>query len=375
MNALDPTSIAWILVRIVIFLATIIGFVFLFRLPKFRPYWLPALLASIVSLLFGGIIYGVFHIINHDEYGWTALALCPIASGFLFTTLLWVFQTRENKEAQWTLNRLAIEGITLPLFLSLAQGLFLLIAFLEGTICIIMALPFFMLFTVVGSLLAVTILWLRDWSQRQMLSCSLAIFMLTFIAQPIENQLLRKTEYFSETSTIEIQADPQTVFRYIPSYPQIPENESHPRWDELWFKLGVPAPQVSTVSCLGVNCERQCKFNQNINLHEKITIYEPGKRLRFLVTSIVGHQNIITGVDPHLLPGGVYFDNQQGEFRLTEIRPGVTRVEGTTWYKLSSSLNWYGRPYTDALLEAIHMRVLEQIKRVAEEDYDKHHPA
>jgi Polyketide cyclase / dehydrase and lipid transport len=366
----SPLTLLWIVIRIVLFLAVLAGAVWFCRLSFMRPYWRStawATLSVVIASIFCVLVYILLARFNQEQYGLFSIILAPIACGFLFTSLLNFPALKAGKEnAPWSIQRFFLDGLLAPTLLSLGHCILLFVLFLEGSICVLMAMPFLLMFYALGGALAAGTLWLLDWNQRRMLSCSAMLLAVAIIGQPLENQFLSRKEYYSQTSVIEVNAPPQEVFKLIPGFPKIADDEANPRLDAAWFQLGLPEPQQSTVNCEGVGCERRCQFNQNIHFKEKITAYEPGKLLQFDVVSVVGHQNKITGVDPHILPGGLYFDNTKGEFKLTEVRPGVTRIEGTTWYHLQSSVNWYAKPYADVMLEAIHMRVLEHIKRLAE---------
>ena len=61
-----------------------------------------------------------------------------------------------------------------------------------------------------------------------------------------------------------------------------------------------------------------------------------------------------------------YFRSRRGEFRLIPLPNGRTRLEGSTWYELELYPLAYWRPLTDAVVHAIHDRVLEHIKMLAE---------
>jgi hypothetical protein len=67
---------------------------------------------------------------------------------------------------------------------------------------------------------------------------------------------------------------------------------------------------------------------------------------------------------PHLESG---LRSRAGEFRLIALPGGRTRLEGSTWYRLGIHPDAYWRVYSDAIIHRIHLRVLEHIKRLAEQ--------
>lgn len=66
---------------------------------------------------------------------------------------------------------------------------------------------------------------------------------------------------------------------------------------------------------------------------------------------------------PHLKK---YFRVIEGEFVLTELPNGGTRIEGRTWYEneIWPAAYWMG--ISDFVIHRIHMRVLRHIKNLSE---------
>ena len=66
---------------------------------------------------------------------------------------------------------------------------------------------------------------------------------------------------------------------------------------------------------------------------------------------------------PHL---DHYFSSKRGEFLLTELPGGRTRLAGTTWYRNRFWPQAYWQLWSDAIIHGIHLRVLEHVKRRSE---------
>jgi hypothetical protein len=67
---------------------------------------------------------------------------------------------------------------------------------------------------------------------------------------------------------------------------------------------------------------------------------------------------------PHLAGA---MQSLRGEFRLVPLAGGRTRLEGTTWYRLKMSPNAYWSFYSERVIEVIHHRVLEHVRRLSEQ--------
>jgi hypothetical protein len=68
---------------------------------------------------------------------------------------------------------------------------------------------------------------------------------------------------------------------------------------------------------------------------------------------------------PHLVGN---MRSRRGEFRLVPLPGGGTRLEGTTWYEIEMFPQPYWGLWSDALIHAIHTRVLAHIERLVEEE-------
>ena len=65
-------------------------------------------------------------------------------------------------------------------------------------------------------------------------------------------------------------------------------------------------------------------------------------------------------IDPKHLHG--YFVSEHGQFALTELPGGRTRLEGTTWYKHGLWPAAYWQVWSEAIIHRIHLRVLRHIR-------------
>jgi hypothetical protein len=111
---------------------------------------------------------------------------------------------------------------------------------------------------------------------------------------------------------------------------------------------------------------RRCEFSTGAFV-EPISAWDEPRRLAFDVTAQPPALRELSPYGtigaPHL--GGA-FRARRGEFRLIALPHGRTRLEGSTWYELDMAPAVYWRPWTDALVHAIHLRVLRHVKRLAE---------
>jgi hypothetical protein len=62
-----------------------------------------------------------------------------------------------------------------------------------------------------------------------------------------------------------------------------------------------------------------------------------------------------------------YLDVKRGQFLLTDNHDGTTTLRGTTWYALKVFPTVYWSGWAQTFLHAIHLRVLEHVKRLSEQ--------
>ena len=161
-------------------------------------------------------------------------------------------------------------------------------------------------------------------------------------------------------TVVDIAASPQTVWRNVITFPDLPPPS------ERLFRIGVAAPLRARLDGAGVGAIRYCDFTTG-SFVEPITAWEENRLLRFDITAQappMREWSPYRDVNPPHLDG--YFRATRGEFRLLPLARGRTRLEGRTWYEVEMSPQPYWKLYSDWIVRTIHLRVLEHIKRLAE---------
>jgi len=100
---------------------------------------------------------------------------------------------------------------------------------------------------------------------------------------------------------------------------------------------------------------------------EPIEVWDEPRRLKFSVTSNPAPMEEWTPyshVEPAHLHG--FLVSNGGQFLLTPLPNGGTRLEGITWYRHSLWPTAYWRLWSDAIIHQIHSRVLRHIQEEAE---------
>lgn len=278
-------------------------------------------------------------------YGWVSFVAAPIVIGFGSTVTL-----NHQVLYRW---RWSIAATTLG---GLLAALVLLAVSIEGLICVAMASPLAFGLGLAGAGLGYVTS--RGWSHPA------RSWIVILIAAPLllgaETRLDGGQPLRSVVSVVEIDAPPSVV------WPRVIELAELPPPTEVTFRLGIAYPVRARLEGEGVGATRYCEFSTGPFV-EPITAWEPGRRLAFDVAAQPESMRELTPwpeLHPPHLRSGLNF--RRGEFLLTELPGGRTRLQGTTWYELHLSPGPYWALWSDALIHVIHQRVLRHIETLSE---------
>jgi len=237
---------------------------------------------------------------------------------------------------------------------TIAAGALVLFA-LEGSVCTLMALPIAWAIAFPGAVLG------RIVARRGLRPASgagVALIVPLFVgvepraAAPVHEVI----------TVVEIAAPPQVVWRHVVSFPDLPPPT------ETLFRVGVAAPLRARIEGSGVGAMRYCDFTTG-SFVEPITAWDENRLLAFDITAQAPPMTELSpynGVHPPHLDG--YFRATHGEFRLTPLPGGRTRLEGRTDYVVDMFPQAYWTVPARAIVTAIHARVLHHIQTLAEEE-------
>ena len=317
--------------------------------PRFLDDWVPKSRAgsALVSIGITAVIGFGFTLLGTQviaTYGWGLFVGLPFCMG-LFAVLMHSY--REPRRYS--------ECVAMAVLPVLMLGAILLLVALEGIICILMAAPIALVMALLGGSLGFVI-QAAHWGRQH----APAIFGMVMLLTPgfygIEHFARPQAGVFEVKSAIEINAPPQNVWDKVVAFAEIPP----PR--ETIFRAGIAYPIRAEITGHGSGAVRHCVFSTGPFV-EPITVWDEPHLLRFSVIANPAPLNELTPyghIEPRHLHG--YFESHQGQFLLTELPGGRTRVEGTTWYSHSMWPETYWHWWSDYVIHRIHMRVLEHIR-------------
>lgn len=298
---------------------------------------------GVAALMFVVCVYGL------QMYGSSLFVATPVLMGVMHALVL------TRSEAGSLGKTIALGQVTL-----IGSLLLLLLFALEGIICLGMAWPFaavLMMFGSVGGHL------LGGFFRPAEVASRWVPLLLTALLPLVAWQESRHVEVtLREVATaIEVDAPPEVVWRRVVSFPDLPPPSGI-------FATGIACPLRARIDGTGVGAIRYCEFTTGAFV-EPITTWDEPHRLAFDVTAQPPPMRELTPFDiqpPHL---DGYLRSRRGEFRLIALDGGRrTRLEGSTWYELDVHPGFYWQRWSDGLISAIHHRVLDHIRSLAEAD-------
>jgi hypothetical protein len=304
---------------------------------------LGAAIASLTLTLLGSYVAAEF---GATEYGYGFFLLPPFAMGVLGS--LFIEARRPRCWADHAFCAMAAIGITSFGFLVFLK---------EGAVCILMAWPLFVPLSLLGARLT-QVAMNRRWRRKGMM-VALPILVPVWLA--IEGQMAFEPSHRSVTTSIEISATPAEIWPHLNNLKVSP-----PQGGLLRLGFAHPLRVMTTQARAGGR--RECLLSTGA-MPERITNYKPGRRLTFEILETPASMietNPFGQVKPSHLKG--YYECEVGEFRLTQLPNGRTRLEGQSWFKHRFAPSWYWSLWTDRIVSEVHQLVMGDVKQLAERD-------
>ena len=237
----------------------------------------------------------------------------------------------------------------------LVAGGALVLTAVEGVFCLMMALPIATPLAALGGIMGAALA-----SRGHPASPSFAGLLLLLPLGVAVEVSAPPEPIRPVTSSIVVDAPPEAVWPNVIGFSTLPP----PR--ELLFRLGIAHPLRARIDGAGVGAIRHCEFSTGAFV-EPITVWDAPRVLAFDVAaqppSMDEWSPYASLSPPHLADG---FTAVRGEFRLTRLENGKTRLDGTTWYRSRLAPVAYWRLWSDALVHAIHHRVLAHVRDLSE---------
>jgi uncharacterized membrane protein YhaH (DUF805 family) len=298
-----------------------------------------------------GLVLVLFSTSWSFQYGAGLFLGVPFLAGFI---------------ASWFLNLKTSHSTNQTIAVSLSPigliALALIFFRFEGLVCLLMALPLALPFSIAGGLAARDILrGYQDLKGRQVAACVAVIPLLMFA----EHEARLEPPVLPVTTSITIDAPVSVVWKNVISFrPLAPPSIASPQ--DWLFLIGIAYPSSGRIVGSGVGAVRYCHFSTG-DFVEPITVWDENHLLAFDVASepLALHELSPWEIMPPHLERN-YMRSRHGQFRLVALNNHQTLLEGTTWYQDYFWPQAYWRGWSDVIVHRIHMRVLRHVKEQAE---------
>ena len=248
-----------------------------------------------------------------------------------------------------------------PWLSCLAGAAFAALVGWEGAICIVMALPAMLIMASIGGLCEAAVRALKARRGQRTFACA-GVVLLPLLTSGVESRLGAPEAVRTVATAIDVAAGPGRVWPEIAQVRRINKDELRP---SLFHRIGFPRPVEATLHGSGTGAVRHARFEKGVLFIERVTAWEPDRRLAFTIKADTPHIPSTT-LDEHVTIGGRYFDMLTGEYAIEPLGAGRVRIHLASRYRLATSFNFYSGVWCDAVLRSIQESILEILKTRAE---------
>src|SRR5579864_3361675 len=304
--------------------------------------------ASLLITVPAGLLMVLLGVLLLVTYGWGLFIALPFVMGFTAALTYGVRRPRSLSEC------IIVASLSVAV-----MGVALLAFAIEGLICLIMAMPIAVPLAAFGGACGFLV-QRRRWSQTGAPAFLSVVLLFVPGVQWSEHAVSTSNPTYMVRSAVDIDAPPEKVWKQVIAFSEIPPPT------EWIFRAGVAYPIRAQILGSGPGAERHCVFSTGAFV-EPIEVWDEPHRLKFSVTANPPPMEEWTPYahldTPHLHG---FLVSSGGQFLLTPLPNGGTRLEGTTWYRHGLAPAPYWRVWSDVIIHKIHMRVLRHIKEEAE---------
>jgi len=227
---------------------------------------------------------------------------------------------------------------------------------IEGSICIVLATPIFLLLASFGGLTAYIA------TRAKPSPGTTSAFLLLPLATGLYEQSLPLPDAnLSSTASIHIAAPPERIWQLINDADAIQPAEMASGW--AW-RIGVPYPVAALTVATDAGRVRKLRWQHDVHFDEPILNWDENRYIRWSYRFTA--DSIPPGaLDEHVTIGGRYFDLVDTSYRL-QPENGGTRLGIVVHYRISTRFNWYAAPLGRLLVDDAAQTILAFYQRRAQ---------
>jgi hypothetical protein len=224
---------------------------------------MPAAAIAISTSTLAGLLMMVVSIDFVQRYGIAIFFTVPFVIGAVGAFIV----NYDTEASMARTGQVTLAAFVLAAILALVLGR-------EGAVCIVLALPLLASVGLLGAALGRSLAR----SRRGGAAPALITLMALPVAILIEPAHTSGRLLHEVTTAVVIEAPPERVWPQVVSFDGLAEP------DDVWFRLGIAYPLYARTTGAGVGAPRACVFSTG-TFAERITRWEPGRRLTFAVLS------------------------------------------------------------------------------------------
>jgi hypothetical protein len=228
----------------------------------------------------------------------------------------------------------------------------------EGAICLVMALPIFLIFASVGGLLTS---FIRKRKLNNTINIAAAA-LLPFLIIPLEGSLNITPVTYEAYTTIKIHAPKEEIWQNVTRVRTINESEDNGKLSKL---MGFPRPVVAELDTLMAGGRRRAVFDKGLVFDEVVYDYTHEKKMSFNITPLTSEIPPAT-LDEHVTVGGKYFTVLDGTYELLPAENGMYELVLYSHFNMNTSFNFYSGMWAKWIMKDIQNNILDIIKKRCE---------
>jgi hypothetical protein len=307
-------------------------------------FWFACIVSAAITL---GFVFVSANVLA--SYGFGLFVGAPFFQGWLAAVLYGLWGPRTRKEC----TGVAAASLSIT-------GVALLFVAMEGMLCILMAAPLAFPLSMLGAMMGHSMQW-RPHAGASMPAVIVGLFVTTPALITAEAKLTRPIPMREVHTEVVVDAPQEVVWKRVVAFPPLPPPT------EWLFRTGIAYPKSAEIRGVGVGAVRLCVFSTGAFV-EPIETWDPPRCLAFRVTEQPAPMEEWSPFDIHPPHLDNFLVSRQGRFQLEALPGGRTRLVGATVYTNKMWPAPYWGLWSDAIIHAIHHRVLDHVKSIAEND-------
>ena len=258
---------------------------------------------------------------------------------------------RERSIAAYLLVPLWILGVAMP---------FSIIFLMEGTICVVILSPLWLLSGMAGTAATYSIRHrIRDGRKY-----CITLLALPLIALQIEPMIPLQVQQYTVKRETVVNAAPEKIWPLLEGIQDVQPGEG--QWNVSQDIIGVPRPVGAQLVGKGLGANRHAKWTLGINFRETITEWDLGRRIGWNFVFDTTENWEFT--DRHLMPDSAYYRVTRGGYTLQPLPGDKTRLIIDTTYWVRTPVNAYSALWGEFFLGDLEENLLTLFKERAEQN-------